>query len=215
MTPLGKTTEILASEFLQIYNDATLGSRSADGSRRVGTYAQGYRLTELLQAFAEFTEQPQDSVQSIPVLSPGIQDPMPCKSCMQTHNNDWAESTPVIAEHMASLAQMVKGNIALPGVPASSGNGIVYVGGGKYWPGIVVGVRLLRQLGCDLPIQVWHRSTEPVNANHVDGLGVEFINTTEHANQHGGARILGGWESKLWAISHCGFERILYLDADA
>lgn len=215
MTPLGKTDERTAREFLEIYNDATFGSRSADGSRRVVTYASGDRLNELLQAFAEFTEQPHDTIQSIPVLSPGIKDPMPCKSCMKSHNQDWAESTPVIAEHMASLAQMVKGNINLPEIPKSSGNGIVYVGGGKYWPGIVVGVRLLRQFGCNLPIQVWHRSTEPINTNHVAGMNVEFINTTEHAKTHGGARILGGWESKLWAISHCGFQRILYLDADA
>lgn len=215
MTPLGKTTETLAVEFIQIYNDAVLGSRSSDGLRRVATYAKGERLSDLSQAFAEFTDQPQDSIQSIPVLSPGIKDPMPCKSCMHSHDKEWAETTPVIAEHMASLGQMAKGNIHLPDVPASLSNGVVYVGGGKYWPGIVVGVRLLRQFGCNLPIQVWHRSSEPVDASHVDGMNVTFINTTEHAKQHGGARVLGGWESKLWAISHCGFRRILYLDADA
>lgn len=102
------------------------------------------------------------------------------------------------------------------------GDGILYVGGGKFWPGIVVGVRLLRELGCTLPVQVWHRGTcEPVNPADVAGLGVEIIDADALSERLDDNRVprgdvaTGGWEAKTYALTHCPFRRALYLDADA
>jgi SAM-dependent methyltransferase len=104
----------------------------------------------------------------------------------------------------------------------ATGDGVVYVGGGKYWPGIAVGCKLLREFGCKLPIQVWYRGeSEPVNPIDVDGLDIELIDADAMARRLDDNRIpsgradKGGWEAKGYALTHCSFRRILYLDADA
>lgn len=86
------------------------------------------------------------------------------------------------------------------------GQAIIYVGGGKYWPGIYVGIHLLRKLGCTLPVEVWHRASETIYPEDVAGMGVTFnlIN-----------REIGGWEAKLHALYNTRYSQVLYLDADA
>lgn len=127
---------------------------------------------------------------------------------------DWPHRPETIARHLEGFRAMLE--TPLP-QPVAVGDGLVYVGGGPYWPGIVIGLRMLRETGSTLPVQIWHRgAAEPVNPDQVKGLGpVEIIDATEHAARHGGARILRGWEAKLWALAHCGFRRVLFLDADA
>jgi len=213
MNYLGITTEALARDFIYMHPRAELGSRSANGRRRVVTEETGEKLDELQSSWSAFMNQPEQATHTIPVLSPGIKDPIPCVPCQKSHDQPWADHPGTIFEHLNILKGMAVGG--LPPAPVSKGSGIVYVGGGKYWPGIVVGVKLLREIGCSLPVQVWHREQEPVRPEDVDGLDVTIVNTSAHAQQNGGARILGGWEQKLWAISHCGLNRILYLDADA
>lgn len=216
---LGKLPEAIAERFVFDHPLAELGSRSADGSRRVVTSASQQSLQELVVAFAAVAGLPfpEHTHVSIPVLSPGIKDGIPCVPCQKTHDQEWADLPATINEHQALLSRFVNGKTELPPVPECSRSGIVYVGGGKYWAGVVVGIRMLRSVGCNLPVQVWYRGeAEPVNPEQVKTLGdVELIDTVAHAVEHGGARILGGWESKLWALVHCGFERVLYLDADA
>ena len=102
------------------------------------------------------------------------------------------------------------------------GDGIVYVGGGPFWPGVAVGCKLLREQGCTLPIQVWYRGTcEPVDPVDVAGLNVELIDADAMGDRLRDNRIPtgnvkgGGWEAKGYALTHCPFTRILYLDADA
>lgn len=100
--------------------------------------------------------------------------------------------------------------------------GVVWVGGGRYWPGVVAGVRLLREVGCTLPVEVWHRGTcEPVDAAQVAGLGVLILDADAAASTLGDSRIPtgdpynGGWETKLYALTHTRFDQVLFLDADA
>ena len=95
--------------------------------------------------------------------------------------------------------------------------GVLYVGGGRYWPGIAVGCRMLRRLGYAGPIQVWHGhrgNPEPIEPADVRGLDVTIVSALDWAKKTE-PRILRGWESKLHAIRHCGLRRVLYLDADA
>lgn len=215
MQIIGRLSENRALEFAERYPSVKLGSKSASGLRRLRTNATGRELFVLRDALAMFDPAAIQAVISVPVLSPGIRDPIPCVPCVQSHDQEWADHPGTIAEHMLILKSFVDGRESLPDPQDASQDGIVYVGGGRYWPGIVVGIRMLRSTGCQLPVQVWHRAEEPVRPSDVEGLNVELINSTLHAAKHGGARILGGWEQKLWAIAHCGLRRILYLDADA
>jgi hypothetical protein len=134
----------------------------------------------------------------------------------------WFNQPEIINSHLESLKSLLthdwgKPITDLPYGGKASEYGVLYIGGGAYWPGIVVGIRMLRQFGCNLPVQVWHRGDdEPINVDQIKGLGdVTVIDIRKHAASMGGARILRGWECKLWALSYCGFEKVLYLDADA
>ena len=144
---------------------------------------------------------------------PGLVDPIP-EPELNPKPSEWARQHEQVVKHLEALRNV----ISMPLPPAKgAGSGILYVGGGPYWPGIVIGVRLLREMGCNLPIQVWHRGDdEPIDLHMLNGLGgVTAINSKLFAQKNGGARILRGWEQKLLALAHCGWERVLYLDADA
>lgn len=100
--------------------------------------------------------------------------------------------------------------------------GIITVGGGKYWPGIYVSIRLLRELGYEYPIQVWHRGkSESVDKDSVKDLNVEFYDIDEMGERLNNSTIptgnakKGGWEAKLYALYHTRLNKIMFLDADA
>jgi hypothetical protein len=92
------------------------------------------------------------------------------------------------------------------------GDGIVYCGEGRYWPMIVIAVRLLREAGCYLPVQVWHNGPAGPDLGDVPGVTLVDVRLFQLAHP---ARVLRGWEAKTYAIAHCGLRRVLYLDADA
>jgi hypothetical protein len=85
-----------------------------------------------------------------------------------------------------------------------------------YFPGAWVLVKELRRLGCDLPVTFAHRGPlewDPNLTRLVRPLGVEVLDL-EEAARGDPMRILGGWESKVFAIQHAPYEEVLYLDAD-
>lgn len=109
-----------------------------------------------------------------------------------------------------------------PHYGSGAGDGIVYVGGGKYWPMIVAGIRVLRDTGCKLPVEIWYRGKcEDVFPEDIEGLNVALCDVDSFADVFGDSRVptglvcKGGWEAKLYAIYHSSFDRILFLDADA
>jgi hypothetical protein len=118
----------------------------------------------------------------------------------------------MMRRHGDALACLARARMPLPG--PRSGAGVLLVGGGKFWPGIVVAVKMLRETGSRLPVQIWHRgSAEPVRLQDLDGLDdVAVHDLTAVAPV---PRILGGWEAKTVALLACGWERIFYHDADA
>ena len=97
-----------------------------------------------------------------------------------------------------------------------AGDGIVFVGEGRYWLGIVVSVVLLRELGCTLPIQVWHR--QPVGRELATVPGVALVNARDFQTAHPARKAhRSGWshfQSKSYALAHCGLKRALFMDAD-
>lgn len=91
------------------------------------------------------------------------------------------------------------------------GDGIITLGGGKYWPLVALSIRMARRV-TSLPIQVWHGGdADPVYPEDVKEIhGVTFHDFTEFSPRRGGA-----WENKTTAILESGLRRVLYLDADA
>jgi hypothetical protein len=97
------------------------------------------------------------------------------------------------------------------------GVGIVIPGGaGRFAACTWVCARLLRHLGCQLPIQVWHlgkSESDRTLFSMLSSLQVECVDAESvqgiHPHSH-----LRGWELKPYAILHCPFREVLLLDAD-
>jgi hypothetical protein len=94
---------------------------------------------------------------------------------------------------------------------------VVVPGGGmKYFTCAWVCIRMLRQLGCTLPIELWHlgpaEMTEEMRAL-IEPLGVQCVDA--HATPRlPDVNALGGFELKCHAIVHSRFREVLLLDAD-
>lgn len=107
--------------------------------------------------------------------------------------------------------------------------GIVICGGGwKFFPGIFVTVRLLRHLGCKLPIQVWFLGDksefDPRMAAALRDYDVGWICANSYSRQNPTTRPRHpsgnfgppnpGWQLKPYAALHAPFKEIIFLDAD-
>jgi Mannosyltransferase putative len=85
-----------------------------------------------------------------------------------------------------------------------------------YLPGAWVLVKELRRLGCTLPITFAHMGPMEWSSSLtqlVAPLGVEVLDLHDIVRADP-MRILGGWESKVFAIQHASYEEALFLDAD-
>jgi Mannosyltransferase putative len=97
------------------------------------------------------------------------------------------------------------------------GRGLVLCAGGvRYFTPAWVCIRMLRHLGCPLPIQLWHLGRRECDARMEDlvrPFGVECVDASEVRKRHP-VRLLSGWELKPYALLHCPFREVLLLDAD-
>jgi len=95
--------------------------------------------------------------------------------------------------------------------------GVVIAGGGlRYLPSVWVGVNILRDTGCTLPVQLWYLGEvecDPFISRLLEPLGVELIDARKIAANHP-TRILCGWELKIFATLYSDFEEVLFMDAD-
>jgi hypothetical protein len=145
-------------------------------------------------------------------IVPGLLDPIATPELVPVPRG-WAHRREVVAQHTKAIHQLVSGEIPQP--ESRTDQGVLLCGGGKYWLGVVIACRLLREVGCTLPIQVWHRGDEePIRPADLANLDVKIVDARKVQQKHP-ARILRGWEIKTYAILHSGFARVLYLDADA
>jgi len=106
----------------------------------------------------------------------------------------------------------------IPKYPATYlGRGIVICAGGDVYFGCAwVAIKMLRKLGCQLPIQVWHLGEKEIDdamREIVAPLGVECVDALKLLKDHP-ARRLRGKAIKLYATLHCRFKEVLLLDAD-
>lgn len=117
------------------------------------------------------------------------------------------------ADHMDLAAAMC------PEEPpeALEGRGIVIPAGGPiYLTCAWVCVRMLRYVGCTLPVEIWHLGPEEMPEKVrwlLEPLGVRTVDATVVRRTHP-ARRLDGWPLKPYAIMHSGFREVLMLDAD-
>jgi ADP-heptose:LPS heptosyltransferase len=104
-----------------------------------------------------------------------------------------------------------------PAMPEHAGRGIVIcAGGSRYLPPAWVTIRVLRMLGCRLPIQLWYLGPSEMGIRAIARLAqwdVECVDAHEVRRAHP-ARILNGWELKPYAIIHSPFREVLLIDAD-
>lgn len=109
--------------------------------------------------------------------------------------------------------------LSMPAFPEGrfQGRGIVLCGGGKYYfPCVWVCIRLLRALGCSLPIELWYRGPREMTGEMkvlVEPLGVVCRDAYAVMQDHPVHR-LDGWELKPFAILHSRFAEVLFIDAD-
>jgi Mannosyltransferase putative len=99
------------------------------------------------------------------------------------------------------------------------GRGIVICAGGpEYFTPAYVCARMLRHLGCQLPVQFWHYSGEiDETMRRITGpLGVTCIDANEVEKSIAGRRrpLKTGWELKPFAMLHCPYREVMLLDAD-
>ncbi len=119
----------------------------------------------------------------------------------------------------AKVQEFIEGDLARCWYPDGqfAGRGIVInAGKPKYSVGAYVLIRMLRELGCRLPIEVWYLGEAERNRaweELVAPLDVRCVDAYEVRKQHPHAR-LNGFESKPYAIQWSRFAEVLYLDAD-
>lgn len=103
--------------------------------------------------------------------------------------------------------------------PVEQDRGIVVVGGGRYFVSAYVTIRVLREVGCTLPIELWHLNGEitPEMDAILRPLGVTFRNAD--SPDEVSFRFLShwwrGWQLKAYALRYCSFREVLLLDADS
>jgi hypothetical protein len=91
------------------------------------------------------------------------------------------------------------------------GRGIVICGGGKYAVAAIAALLMIRDTGCNLPVEIWRLPTEriePWMESAVAGQNATFRQAPRR-------RINEGWPLKTYAVANSAFAEVLYLDADA
>lgn len=112
---------------------------------------------------------------------------------------------------------MERAAATLPPYPGGfDGQGVVIAGGGKYFPSVWVCVRMLRDLGCELPVELWHLGPDELSDEMrriVEPWGVTCVDVFE-VRRSRPARSVRGWEVKAYAAAYSRFHDVLLLDAD-
>ncbi|MGE3969550.1 MAG: hypothetical protein AB7F08_15010, partial [Dongiaceae bacterium] len=120
-------------------------------------------------------------------------------------------------DHKALLAACLAQPAAFP-TDRFDGRGIVICAGGvRMFTCAWVLLWMLRsELGCRLPIQLWHLGAaelSPAMRRLLTAFDVELVDA-EAVKARNPARIEDGWQLKPFALMHSRFAEVLLLDAD-
>jgi len=96
-----------------------------------------------------------------------------------------------------------------------NGRGIVIPAGRGYFIGGYCLIRLLRDLGCNLPIELWHLDGEIYDWHKpfIEELNITLKNA-DGINKTINSKKVAGYCIKPFSILHSDFEEVLYMDAD-
>lgn len=131
---------------------------------------------------------------------------------------DWPHWPVTAHAHRLAFAAVVAA--AAPPLAWLEPRGIVVCSGGwRFFSGLYVMIRVLRQVGCALPVEVWYLGTpefDPRMAAALKPYGSVFWRDAHALCRERGLarRRLGGWELKAFAVYHSRFREVLSLDAD-
>lgn len=131
----------------------------------------------------------------------------------------WSKWGNVQDAHRRALCQLIEGlPVAMPATLEGSGRGVVTCGGGKYFASLYVSLRVLRHVGCTLPVEAWYLGrNHEMSARYrelLEGLGARCIDA-DYVRQSHPARILNGWELKAYAVQHSAFSDVIFMDSDS
>lgn len=93
---------------------------------------------------------------------------------------------------------------------------VVTAGGPLYFLNAYLNCRLLRDKGCELPIEWFYLGAEmtPAMLHRVRKIPhLRLVNLGGKSTNN--AKDKGGWQSKIEAITQSSFEEVLFLDADS
>lgn len=164
-----------------------------------------------IDATPEVCETCNDFVQN---LLPDLPDPISTARHPEPRHTSiegWAHHPDTRQEHLNALAKVIGQTPQPP--EHNEGRGILTVGGGKYWPGIVIGIKAMRSTGSTLPVEIWHGPDEEIHEGDLVGLGP--VTTHEIQPDAHDVRTIHGWTNKLYALTHTQLKEVLYLDGDA
>lgn len=97
---------------------------------------------------------------------------------------------------------------------------VICAGGWRFFASLYVTVRMIRHVGCNLPIQVWYLGDrgefDERMRQALERFDVGWIDGTAYAREHSiQRRVLGGWELKPFAALHAPYREVISLDADS
>ncbi len=105
----------------------------------------------------------------------------------------------------------------MPTYPGFSGRGVVIAGGGKYWASAYITVRMLRHVGCKLPVELWYLGASGERDERYEKLlaplDVAFRDIDTHPAR-ASRRGVAGFQTKLFAAVNSQFAEVLSLDPD-
>jgi len=205
--------EHLAELMRQVYqhrDEAMIkGRKAAATAARYDVASQGAEIIEAIQTVLEASL----TISSRPGLSQQV---MEAVGTPQDSINASSHEVRISRENAAWLAgEYIKTIEPYPGI--FWGRGIVTCAGGvKYNTCAWVLIKMLRKLGCKLPIQVWYLDESERDESWttlVKGLGVDCVDAEVIRKEHPHPR-LGGWQLNPYSILHSPFKEVLFLDAD-
>ena len=129
----------------------------------------------------------------------------------------WWNDADVQQQHRDKATRFIQ---TIPRYPDHfEGRGIVVTGGGKYFVSAYITIRVIRHVGCKLPIELWYLDGE-MDDEMVDMVaehGVTCHNASELARGTGYflEHWWKGWQLKAFALLHSSFREVLMLDADS
>ena len=115
----------------------------------------------------------------------------------------------IISEKFCDLISSYPDNLEGRGI-------VIAAGGAQYYTCAWVNIRMLRNLGCTLPVELWYlgeRELTDQMKSLIEPFGVKCVDASEVRKRHP-SRILNGWELKPYSILYSRFKEVLYLDAD-